>query len=76
MKEVKNRELVECPILVQASWRQVCVQMLCHSAVECPLPSDGTFPSSISTSISPIDYNVSSVGTLEVRDHSCLYLSA
>ena len=32
--------------------------------------SDTTFPSSISTPTSPIDSNVSSVGTLEVPNHS------
>ena len=38
--------------------------------------SDGTFLPSILTPTSPFDYNVSFVGTLEVRDHSFLYLSA
>jgi hypothetical protein len=36
--------------------------------------SDTTFPSSISTPTSPIDSNVSSVGTLEVPNHSFLPL--
>jgi hypothetical protein len=38
--------------------------------------SDATFPSSISTPTSPIDSNVSSVGTLEVFGHPSPYFSA